>query len=245
MLVCFWTLSYNFSGHEPILAARFFMSVFIVYRRTLPWKRFLMEKKTEYFITSRIWAETFFKIWQKYFTNVVIVWFYVSRRNFCGLFLNKKHWYPLTLIQVFSEFWHFSFATFFRKEFNRSSRRVGGEFFCVLQSPFFMISGKLSKSFCLNRRYLLWNFLESASYVSRATIWGWKVCSEMLKFYDYFPIRSDYSSDISFENIRAGCHNCVLNFQLYNSRRRKLFSKVKKLCHFLRLIGNRIRTLWL
>ena len=208
-------------------------------------KDFLSKKKQNISSPPEVERKRFLKIWQKYFTNVVIVWFYVSRRNFCGLFLNKKHWYPLTLIKVFSDFWHFSFATFFRKEFNRSSRRVGGEFFCVLQSPFFMISGKLSKSFSVIRWYLLWIFLESASYVSRATIWGWKVCSEMLKFYDYFPIRSDYSSDISFENIRAGCHNCVLNFQLYNSRRRRLFSKVEKLCHFLRLIGNRIRTLWL
>ena len=121
---------------------------------------------------QKLSGNVFFKIWQKYFTNVVIVWFYVSRRIFCGLFLNKKHWYPLTLIKVFSDFWHFSFATFFRKAFNRSSKRVGGEFFCVLQSPFFMISGKLSKSFSVIRWYLLWIFLESASYVSRATIWS-------------------------------------------------------------------------
>ena len=130
------------------------------------------KKKQNILSPPEVERKRFFKIWQKYFTNVVLVWFYVSRRNFCGLFLNKKHWYPLTLIKVFSDFWHFSFATFFRKEFNRSSRRVGGEFFCVLQSPFFMISGKLSKSFSVIRWYLLWIFLESASYVSRATIWG-------------------------------------------------------------------------
>ena len=101
----------------------------------------------------------------------------------------------------------------------------------------------MCKSCSVNRRYLLWIFFESSSHVSRAAIWGWIVFSEMLNFCDYFWIRSDYYSDNSFENKGAGCHNCLLIFQLCSLRRKRLFSKEKKICHFLGLSGKRSETL--
>ena len=65
--------------------------------------------------------------------------------TFEDIFLKKERWYSLTLTKFFSEFWHKSFAIFFGTEFNRSSRRFGGEFFCVPQNLFLWYPGNWAK----------------------------------------------------------------------------------------------------
>ena len=57
LFLYFWTLSENSHGHETILASKFFKSVFIVLRRTISWKTLFIEKKIEYPIIFRSWAE--------------------------------------------------------------------------------------------------------------------------------------------------------------------------------------------
>ena len=92
-------------------------------------------KKTEYFNTSRCWAETVFEIWQKCFTTVVIGWFYLSRRNFWRLFVKNKYWSPLTLAK-FLGIWHKSFATFSDQNSTCREEELEESFFVFLRIVF-------------------------------------------------------------------------------------------------------------
>ena len=164
--------------------------------------KIFIEKKTEIFIISRRWAEHFWKFARNFFTTVVIAGSYVSRRNFWEPF-RKKNWYSWTLTKNSRNFGIIFSQLFLRTEFNTSRRREGGQFF-VHQNRFISISGNLTESFSVISRYLLGNFHESASDVPKQLFEVGKFFFENLKFYEYFGIKSDCSSDISFENIRAG-----------------------------------------